>query len=129
MINLADLCGVASLMLLYRRREGIRHGRLYRVVAWIGLYSYGIYLWHVSVEAPVNWVAERLQGPVAIVWLATAPMLLGIATGVVTTEAIEFPMLRLRERWFPRRVDSAVGTPAEEERPQVPVPARVNVEG
>jgi len=28
-------------------------------------------------------------------------------------------------RWFPRRVDSAVGTPAEEERPQVPVPARV----
>ena len=117
LIDLADLSGVALLMLLYRRREGKGRGWLYRLLAWIGLYSYGIYLWHVSVDAPVYWVARRLHGPVAWLWEATAPFLLGIALGVVTTEAIEFPMLRLRERWFPRRVDSAVGKPAEEELP------------
>jgi len=115
-IDLSDLSGVALLMLLYRRRESQRHGWPYRAVAWIGLYSYGIYLWHVSVDAPVLWVAQRLPGTAGVVWAAMAPVVLGITVGVLTTEAIEFPMLRLRERWFPRRVDSAVGRPAEEER-------------
>lgn len=114
-IDLADLCGVALLMLLYRRKEGRRHSWLYRVIAWIGLYSYGIYLWHVSVEAPTMWVGQHLPGALRVVWVAIAPAALGIGLGVVTTELIEFPMLRLRERLFPRRVDSAVGTPAEAE--------------
>ena len=114
-IDLADLTGVALLMLLYRHREGRRHNWFYRVIAWIGLYSYGIYLWHVSVEAPAMWVAQHLGGAPRVIWVAIAPVALGIGLGVVTTELIEFPMLRLRERLFPRRVDSAVGTPAEAE--------------
>jgi hypothetical protein len=32
---------------------------------------------------------------------------------VVTTKLVELPALKLRDRLFPRRVDSAVGTPAE----------------
>ena len=109
---------VAMLMLVYRHREGRGHNWLYRAVAWIGLYSYGIYLWHVSVLAPVRWLAERLPEPAATMWGAIGPFALGIAVGVVMTEAIEFPMLRLRERLFPRRVDSAVGIPAELEAPE-----------
>lgn len=133
MIDMADLSGVALLMLLYRRREANRHNWLYRLVAWIGLYSYGIYLWHVSVDAPVAWVSQRLPALPGLLWGVTAPVLLGIALGVLTTEAIEFPMLRLRERWFPRRVDSPVGVPAEEERVQAvkpstaPAPVRTEV--
>jgi peptidoglycan/LPS O-acetylase OafA/YrhL len=112
-IDLADLCGVALLMLLYRHREGKRHNWLYRAVAWIGLYSYGIYLWHVSARSCAQAVERWL--PVWLVqgWEGVAPLVVGISIGVVVTKAIEFPALRLRERLFPRRVDSAVGTPAE----------------
>ena len=40
--------------------------------------------------------------------------MLGIALGVLMTKLIEFPALRLRDRWFPRKVKSAVeDTPAE----------------
>jgi len=45
----ADAAGVALLLLLYRHQAGRHRPALYRLVAWIGLYSYGIYLWHVSV--------------------------------------------------------------------------------
>lgn len=127
-IDFADFSGIALLMLLYRRREGKRHNWLYRTVAWIGLYSYGIYLWHVSVDAPIYLVSQRLPGWAIPVWHGIAPGLMGIAIGVLTTKLIEFPMLRLRERWFPRRVDSAVGTPAEAEPVGAPAAAGIGVE-
>ncbi|HEX9198572.1 MAG TPA: acyltransferase [Acidobacteriaceae bacterium] len=114
-LDLADFTGIALLMLLYRHWEGKTHNWLYRVVAWIGLYSYGIYLWHVSVDAPVAFVARRLPEWIAPAWDAVAPIGFGILIGVVTTKLVEFPALRLRDKWFPRRVDSAVGTPAEQE--------------
>lgn len=112
-LDFADLSGVALLMLLYRHWEGKKHSGAYRLVAWIGVYSYGIYLWHVSVAAPIQSVARLLPGWLIPAWSGLAPLAAGILMGLVTTKLIEFPMLRLREKWFPRRVDSAVGTPAE----------------
>ena len=112
-LDLADFSGIALLMLIYRHWEGKTHNWLYRSVAWIGLYSYGIYLWHVSVDAPVAIVAQRLPGWMVPAWDGAAPIVVGILMGVVTTKLVEFPALRLRDKWFPRRVDSAVGTPAE----------------
>jgi peptidoglycan/LPS O-acetylase OafA/YrhL len=113
--DFADFSGVALLMLLYRHGEGKRYSWPYRVVAWIGLYSYGIYLWHVSVAAPLASVAQHLRAWLVPAWEGVAPMVAGIFVGVVTTKLIEFPALGLRDRWFPRRVDSAVGVPAEQE--------------
>ncbi len=107
----ADAMGVSVLLLLYKHREGRQRSALYRVVAWIGLYSYGIYLWHVSVIAPVVSFSHRMPNRVAGVFLAVAPGLLGIALGVLTTKAIEFPALALRDRLFPRKVDTPVGAP------------------
>jgi hypothetical protein len=74
------------------------------------------------------WVAQRLPGALRVIWVAIAPAALGIGLGVITTEAIEFPMLRVRERLFPRRVDSAVGTPAEAEAPAEPAAQNVGVQ-
>ena len=45
-------------------------------------------------------------------WLALAPVLAGIALGTLATKSVELPMLRLRDRLFPRRVDSPAGPPA-----------------
>jgi len=112
-LDLADFSGIALLMLIYRHWEGKTHNWLYRSVAWIGLYSYGIYLWHVSVDAPVAIVARRFPVWLVPAWRGVAPIVAGILMGVVTTKLVEFPALRLRDKWFPRRVDSAVGTPAE----------------
>ncbi len=109
----ANAMGVALLMLLYRHREGRSRPAAYRFVAWIGLYSYGIYLWHVSVIWPVKAEAQRLHGWISVAWVALAPMILGIPLGIFFTKLVEFPALKLRDRLFPRRVDSAVGTPAE----------------
>jgi peptidoglycan/LPS O-acetylase OafA/YrhL len=110
----ADLLGVALLMLLYRPRQAQRNV-VYRLVAAIGVYSYGIYLWHVSVIAPSLAVANRLPHALAPLASAVLPVLGGIVLGTVSTRLIELPALKLRDRLFPRRVDSPVGTPAATE--------------
>ena len=116
-ITAGNLLGVCLMMLLYRHRvtgnAGARpRNRLYRLVAWVGLYSYGIYLWHVSVIAPIEAISRRLPQGTAMVWETVAPLVFAVALGVATTKLIELPALRLRDRHFPRRVDSAAGTPA-----------------
>lgn len=112
-IDATNLLGVSLIFLLYRHRPDLRRPALYRLVAWIGLYSYGIYLWHVSIIAPTVHLAARLPQRVQPFFEAAAVYALAVLIGYVTTKAIEFPSLRLRDRLFPRRVDSAVGTPAE----------------
>lgn len=109
----ANLFGIALLMLLYRHKEGKKRSALYRLIAWIGLYSYGIYLWHVSVVAPLMSIAPRLPHWTVPLWTRLAPPIVGIGIGIVFTKLVEFPALKLRDRLFPRRVDSAVGIPAE----------------
>ena len=108
----ADAMGVALLLLLYRQREGRTRPAIYRAVAWVGLYSYGIYLWHVSVIAPLVTMGQRLPHPLGKTLVAFGPAF-GIALGVLTTKSVEFPALRLRDRLYPRKVDSAAGIPAE----------------
>ena len=113
-IDLGDLIGIASLMLVYRHRTGKRRSWPYRFVAWIGLYSYGIYLWSVSVLGLTFHVAARMPHYVGLTFVSVAGPVFGIALGVVMTKVVEFPMLRVRDRLFPRRVRSAVeDTPIE----------------
>jgi peptidoglycan/LPS O-acetylase OafA/YrhL len=113
----ATLIAISTLLLLYRPlRPGRTHNWIYRAVAWIGVYSYGIYLWHPSVISPLEaFFASHSAVPV---WVsATLVRLAEIAIGVVTTRLCEIPALRLRDRLFPRRVDTPVGPPALEEAP------------
>jgi peptidoglycan/LPS O-acetylase OafA/YrhL len=112
----ADAMGVALLLLLYRHADA--HSIPYRLTARIGLYSYGIFLWHMSVYQFSDNIARHLPPQLAHAWQYAGPYLLGIAAGIIATEAIEFPTLRLRERLFPRRIDSPVGTPAIQEETQ-----------
>ncbi|MGI4758208.1 MAG: acyltransferase family protein [Janthinobacterium lividum] len=109
---LADASGVSVLLLLYHHREGAVRSVLYRGVAWIGLYSYGIYLWHIAPLAALNALARHLPSGAATATLMILPLVTAVVLGFIMTKAVEVPALALRDRHFPRPVDSAVGEPA-----------------
>lgn len=105
LITFVDYAAGALLLLLYRpdRRPASGRSRPYQIVARIGVYSYGIYLWHVSVERPVNWVVAHVPHAMAATTSTLLPYLLAIPLGVLATKAVEMPFLRLRERLVPSR--------------------------
>jgi peptidoglycan/LPS O-acetylase OafA/YrhL len=76
---------------------------------WIGLYSYTIYLWHVTaIRILEREFAARLLSTmgngvgtyvVSVVVVSSGAIL----AGVVTSKVTELPILRLRDRFFPSR--------------------------
>lgn len=95
----------AALMLLVYGYQGwLNQTCLYRAVAWIGRYSYGIYLWHLSVREPLAHLAKRLPDSIAWLVLLAAQYVAAIVLGILVTKLVEFPVLRLRDRLFPRGV-------------------------
>jgi peptidoglycan/LPS O-acetylase OafA/YrhL len=92
----ADVGSVALIMLL--NKPGGEHTAAYNLVARIGVYSYGIYLWHTSITTPVMGVVNRL----GVSWLQYPLRLVAaVLFGVLMTKLIEFPFLRLREKIVP----------------------------
>jgi len=77
--------------------------RLGTLSAAIGTYSYSIYLWHIPFQAFAPGVLRRLLhirfGPVEqfLFYLAGS-----IVFGILMARAIEFPVLKLRDRLFPQ---------------------------
>ena len=92
----------ALLLLTYGYEGKLTRSPLYRLMAAIGIYSYGIYLWHLSVRDPLSTLCSRL--PASSRWgaLLLSQYTAAIVLGIVTTKAVEFPILRLRDRLFPR---------------------------
>lgn len=101
----------ALMLLIYGYRGSLLLTRSYRAVAWIGRYSYGIYLWHLSVREPLAHLAARLPASVAWFALLVAEYAAAIALGVLLTKLVEFPALRLRDRLFPRGVAQLAPNP------------------
>ena len=80
------------------------------LVAWIGLYSYGIYLWHVTVIGILTRefggrIVAWAGGTTQLLWLAGLLVIGGgaIIIGAVMSKLVEWPVLRVRDRYFPTR--------------------------
>ena len=98
------ICFSALLLLVYGYEGALIRTPMYRATAWIGRYSYGIYLWHLSVREPAVKLCSHLPPSVGWLVLLIVQYAAAIALGVLVTKLVEFPMLRVRERLFPRGV-------------------------
>jgi peptidoglycan/LPS O-acetylase OafA/YrhL len=100
----------AFLLLVYSHSERIRNWIPYRIVAVIGVYSYGIYLYHNAVRNPALTLAKHappaLQWPVLMLLQYSA----AIVAGAALTRIVEWPFLRYRDRILPQRVGD-IGSP------------------
>lgn len=75
-----------------------------KAVAYVGSHSYSIYLWHYPV---IKWLVPFVAGTVKeqrnwLLYFATY-VLGSIIFGIGMATLVEFPLLRLRDRWFPSR--------------------------
>jgi peptidoglycan/LPS O-acetylase OafA/YrhL len=102
LITFVDYASAALLLLLYR--PGSVHGLPYRLIARIGVFSYGIYLWHISVERPVDWAVAHVPHAFSAVTSTLLPYALAIPLGILMTKLVELPFMRLRERVVPSTI-------------------------
>jgi peptidoglycan/LPS O-acetylase OafA/YrhL len=70
-------------------------GPLTSPLAWIGFYSYSIYLWHLPVLA----LAQHWLGGRPLEWVVYYAASLIVGVGMASL--VELPALRLRECWLP----------------------------
>jgi peptidoglycan/LPS O-acetylase OafA/YrhL len=91
--------GTMLMISIYKdpRRKNSRPGKLARGIAWVGLYSYTVYLWHFPLILVFLSVAERYPtiNPF-LVHLLYIPA--SILAGVLSAKLVEIPVLKLRER-------------------------------
>lgn len=81
--------------------------RLAAPFARIGVDSYSIYLWHVTVLGIAGHAILRLNWPTDTTWgwlAAAAAVTSGaLVTGAALARLVEWPVIRLRDRFFPSR--------------------------
>ena len=107
--TLVALGMAAFVSLVFTHASAVNGWLPYRFIAWIGLYSYGIYLWHSVVREPARMLLQRLHitsDPMAWIVALIFQVGLSIALGYAMSRLVEFPFLYLRDRVFPAKTKS-----------------------
>lgn len=75
-----------------------------RPLAFLGIYSYSIYIWHPGIgRSLISWAAAKSGSLPLGILIGNA---LVVALGVAITRSVERPMMALRDRLFPSNVHS-----------------------
>ena len=81
-----------------------------RLLAFIGYYSYTIYLWHVMLAViPMHRLVDFATNPIKWLFLTILYLTLAVGVGVVTSRIVDTPMLALRDRLYPSRARALPG--------------------
>lgn len=77
-----------------------------KAIAFVGFYSYSIYLWHFQFAGPFVMDKVLPHLPDSMKWMAGTAIYIALAvlTGVLAAHIIEIPMLLLRDRLFPSSI-------------------------
>jgi peptidoglycan/LPS O-acetylase OafA/YrhL len=80
-----------------------------RAIAFVGIYSYSIYLWHNDAGAHDLVTAIAGKGTGSFYWVSFTILYAAVAVGmgIAMGLLIEYPTLKLRNRLFPTRVRAA----------------------
>ena len=79
-----------------------------RALAFLGFYSYSIYLWHGYFLSAGNYLSRALHKPVPFEWHLLIYLGGAIGGGALMARLVEVPMLRLRDQHFPARARGTV---------------------
>ena len=100
--------GSGALLLLVVHSK-LTPGRIMRSVAYLGAFSYSIYLWHLAVRLWGVPHLEQLFGvQFSFLTATTAYMVGSVLIGITMATIVEYPALRIRDRLFPSRSKPAV---------------------
>lgn len=91
------LIGVSSAVLIFKATAWATLPNALRAGAWLGLISYGVYLWNLLI---VQWFEEALGSPTA--WQMTATLPLTILAALVSWYTVEAAGRRMREKFDAR---------------------------
>ena len=94
----------SGLILMALVHHDFKPAFLVNSLALIGAHSYSIYLWHIPIARWSPFLLKPLMGHY-FNWLSYTLfyITISITVGIVMAKIVEFPMLRLRERFFPSR--------------------------
>jgi len=85
--------------------DRVMKSHLSKFVAWIGLYSYSIYLWHFAFAGPfviskvIPFLPNAFKCPLGM----SIYLVLAILNGVIFARLIDLPVLAFRNKFFPSR--------------------------
>ena len=94
----------SGLILIASLTFKLPENKILKSAAYVGSHSYSIYLWHVPVAICGLHLLARCLGPHATGLINCTFYFFGsIFLGIFMAVLVEFPLLRIRDRWFPSR--------------------------
>jgi peptidoglycan/LPS O-acetylase OafA/YrhL len=92
------VCGSSETVAQPKASRWPKFGNLF---AYIGMYSYSIYLWHPMVGQHVRQLETLIWPNVTEVVVFCSYVLASLVAGIILSRIIEYPALHLRDRLFP----------------------------
>jgi peptidoglycan/LPS O-acetylase OafA/YrhL len=107
-------CAAAAILLgvLQIRASDFGHFKFFvspcaRLLGWVGFYSYSIYLWHMTAlgfaEREIVGRMPAINTQLTWSFAALVTSIIIVVVGVIASRLVEWPVLLLRDRYFPSR--------------------------